>query len=115
MMKRIVLLMALAVALPVFAAAETWSNSFTDSRYAKCSEEKAKADPERTYAGLRPDLRQESGFGILDKDGNYLKFDAKGNAEAMKLLQSTAKKDHLRVSVSGEKQGDVIQVQSLTM
>jgi hypothetical protein len=33
----------------------------------------------------------------------------------MKLLQSTTKKDHLRVNVTGEKQGDIIQVQSLKM
>ena len=57
----------------------------------------------------------KSGFGIIDKDGTYLKFDAKGNAEAMKLLQRSTKKDHLRVNITGEKQGGVIQVQSLKM
>jgi tryptophan synthase beta subunit len=35
--------------------------------------------------------------------------------EAMKLLQNTDKKDHLRVNVSGKKDGDVIHVQSLKM
>ena len=111
MMKRIVLLMALAVALPVFAAAETWSNvSIVDTQCSK----KAKADPDAHTRDCALTCAK-SGFGILDKDGNYLKFDAKGNAEAMQLLQSTAKKDHLRVNVTGEKQGDIIQVQSLKM
>jgi hypothetical protein len=45
--------------------------------------------------------------------GTHLKFDAKGNAEALKLLQNTDKKDHLRVNVTGEKQGDVIHIQSV--
>ena len=110
-MKRIVLLMALAVALPVFAAAETWSNvSIVDTQCSK----KAKADPDAHTRDCALTCAK-SGFGILDKDGNYLKFDAKGNAEAMKLLQSTTKKDHLRVNVTGEKQGDIIQVESLKM
>ena len=46
---------------------------------------------------------------------NGLKFDAQGNAEALKLLQNTTKKDHLRVNVSGTKEGDIIHVQSLKM
>ena len=111
MMKRISLLMALAIALPAFAAAETWSNvSMIDTQ---CSA-KAKADPDAHTRDCALTCAK-SGFGILDKDGNYLKFDAKGNAEAMKLLRNTTKKDHLRVSVTGEKQGGIIQVLSLKM
>jgi hypothetical protein len=37
--------------------------------------------------------------------GTCLKFDAKGNAEALKLLQNADKKDHLRINVTGKKQG----------
>ena len=110
-MKRISLLMVLAMALPMFATAETWSNvSIVDTQCSK----KAKADPDAHTRDCALTCAK-SGFGILDKDGNYLKFDAKGNSEATKLLQGSTKKDHLRVNVTGEKQGDVIQVQSLTM
>ncbi len=111
MIKRISLMIVLAIALPAFAAAETWSNvSIVDTQ---CST-KAKANPDAHTRDCALTCAK-SGFGILDKDGNYLKFDAKGNAEAMKLLQNTSKKDHLRVSVTGERQGDTIQVQSLKM
>ncbi len=111
MMKRISLMIALAIALPAFAAAETWSNvSIIDT---KCST-KAKANPDAHTRDCALTC-SKSGFGILDKDGNYLKFDANGNVEATKLLQSSTKKDHLRVSVTGEKQGDIIQVKSLKM
>jgi hypothetical protein len=110
-MKRISLLLAVAIAFPAFAAAESWSNvSIIDTQ---CST-KAKADPDSHTRSCALSCAK-SGFGIVDKDGNYLKFDAKGNAEAIKLLQSSDKKDHLRVNVTGEKQGDVIQVQSLNM
>jgi hypothetical protein len=111
MMKRISVMIALAIALPAFAAAETWSNvSIIDTQ---CST-KAKANPDAHTRDCALTCAK-SGFGILDKDGNYLKFDAKGNVEATRLLQNSTKKDHLRVSVTGEKQGDIIQVKSLKM
>jgi len=92
MMKRIFVLMVMAMALPVFAAAETWSNvSIVDTQ---CSTN-AKADPDSHTLSCALACAK-SGFGILDKSGNYLKFDAAGNAKAMKLLQSSSKKDHLR-------------------
>ncbi len=111
MLKRICLIMVLAVALPTFAIGETWTNvSIVDTQ---CSI-KAKANPDAHTRACALTCAK-SGFGILDKSGNYLKFDAKGNAEAIKLLQSSTTKDHLRVSVTGEKRGDTIQVQSLKM
>jgi hypothetical protein len=103
--------MILAIGLPLFASAEDWSNvSIIDTQ---CST-KAKADPD-SHTRACALTCSKSGFGILDKDGHYLKFDAQGNAEALKLLQSTAKKDHLRVNVIGTKEGDITHVQSLKM
>lgn len=111
MMKRISLLMILALALPVLAAAEDWSNvSMIDTN---CSD-KVKADPDSHTRACALKCAK-GGYGILDNAGNYLKFDDKGNQEALKLLQSTDKKDHLRVNVSGNKEGDTIHVQSLKM
>jgi hypothetical protein len=110
-MKRVSLLVVLALALPLLAAAEDWSNvSLVDTN---CSA-KAKKDPD---AHTRACALQcgKSGFGILDKDGNFLKFDDKGNKEAMKLLQASDKADHLRVNVSGTKEGNTIKVDSLKM
>jgi hypothetical protein len=110
-MKRIVMLTVLAMALPAFAAAENWSNvSIVDT---SCSA-KVKADPDSHTRDCALTCAK-SGFGILDKDGNYLKFDDKGNHEAMKVLQNSSKKDHLRVNVTGSKDGGVIHVQSVKM
>jgi hypothetical protein len=110
-MKRIFLLMILALALPALASAEDWGNvSIVDTQ---CST-KVKADPDSHTRDCALTCAK-SGFGILDKDGNYLKFDDKGNQEALKLLQKVSKKDHLRVNVTGSKEGGVIHVQSVTM
>ena len=110
-MKRICLLMILATMLPALASAEDWSNvSIVDTQ---CST-KAKADPDSHTRDCALTCAK-SGFGILDKDGNFLKFDDKGNQEALKILHSTSEKDHLRVNVSGSKDGGVIHVQSVKL
>jgi hypothetical protein len=111
MIKRIAVLMLAALALPVLASAENWSNvPIIDTQCAT----KAKADPDSHTRDCALTCAK-SGFGIVDKDGNYLKFDAKGNEEALKLIKSSSKQDHLRVNVSGQKEGSVIHVQSISM
>ena len=110
-MKRMAILLAVALAFPAFAAAESWSNvSIVDSQCSK----KASANPD-AHARSCAMACAKSGFGILDKDGQYLKFDSKGNQEATQLLEHSSKKDHLRVNVTGEKQGDTIHVQHLKL
>ena len=110
-MRKIYALVLLMLAFPAFAAAEDWKDvSIID---AQCSmKAKANADAHTRSCAL---ACSKSGFGIVDKDGNYLKFDSKGNQEALKQLQESSKKDHLRVDVTGTKQGDVIHVDSLKL
>jgi hypothetical protein len=111
MAKRILLLLAVALVLPAFAAAEAWSDvSMIDSQ---CSA-KVKADPD-AHTRQCALMCEKAGFGIVDSSGNYLKFDDKGNQEALKLLHSSSKKDHIRVNVTGSKDGNVIHVESLRM
>ena len=110
-MKKAVVLMGVLLALPSFAAAEDWANvSMIDTQ---CST-KAKANPD-AHTKACALACAKSGFGIIDQDGNYLKFDAKGNQEAMKLLEDTNKTDHIRVDVSGKKDGSVIHVASVKL
>ena len=110
-MKRVVVVVAAMLALPLFAVAEDWSNvAMIDTQ---CST-KAKANPDAHTKSCALACAK-SGFGIVDKDGKYLKFDAKGNQEAKSLLESSTKQDHIRVNVSGKKEGDVIHVESVKM
>lgn len=110
-MKRIVLVAACALLFPAFLAAEDWSNvSIVDTQ---CST-KVKANPDAHTRDCAL-MCAKSGFGIVDQSGNYLKFDAKGNEQAKQLLQKSDKKDHLRVNVTGTKEGDVIHVQSVSL
>lgn len=110
-MKRISLLLALAMSLPAMAVAESWTNvPMVDTQ---CSA-KVKADPD-AHTRACAMACAKSGFGIVDSGGNYLKFDSNGNKAAKEQLENSTKKDHIRVDVNGSKDGDTIHVQSLKL
>jgi Tfp pilus assembly ATPase PilU len=56
-----------------------------------------------------------SGFGIVTKDQQFLKFDAAGNTKIVEALRASDKKDHLRVDVKGDVQGDTLKVTSIKL
>jgi len=56
-----------------------------------------------------------SGFGIVTKDKQFLKFDAEGNTKIGEALKASDKKDHLHVDVSGDVQGDTLKVISIKL
>jgi hypothetical protein len=105
------LLIAMALVLPLSAAAETWENvALVD---VMCS---AKAKPAPDQHTTKCALAcAKSGFGILTADGAFLKFDPAGSEKAVAALKQTKKTDHLRVTVTGERDGDTIKVQSFSL
>ena len=112
-MKRLTSLVVLAglCAVPMFAAAESYENvSVID---VSCSK-KAAADPD-AHTRECALACTKSGFGILTKDQRFLKFDAAGNAKILAALKASDKKDHLRVNVDGDVQGDTLKVTSVTL
>ncbi|HQT95403.1 MAG TPA: hypothetical protein PLB88_11270 [Thermoanaerobaculaceae bacterium] len=99
------------LALPAIAAAETWKNvPLIDHNCVN----KVKADPDKhpTSCLLRC---AKSGYGVLTSDGTWVKFDAKGNEEALAALKATTKTSGIRVTVEGERSGDMIKVQTVTI
>ncbi len=56
-----------------------------------------------------------SGFGIVTSDQKFIKFDANGNRQILTALKASDKKDHLRVNVTGDVQGDTMKVQSIKL
>jgi hypothetical protein len=69
---------------------------------------------ENAFFPLAP-TRAKSGFGIVTKDQQFLKFDAAGNAKIADVLKASSKKDHLRVNVDGDVQGDKLTVTSIQL
>jgi Tfp pilus assembly ATPase PilU len=98
-------------ALPVFAAAETYKDVAVVD--VNCSK-KVAADPDSHTRACALKCAA-SGFGIVTQDKQFLKLDANGNAQVTEALKSSDKKDHLRVDVTGDVQGDTLQVKSIKL
>lgn len=111
MKKATFFLLAVGLVLPLSAAAETWKNvAVVDT---KCSlKAKAAPDEHTTKCAL---ACAKSGFGILSVDGSYLKFDEAGNQKVIAALKNTKKADHLRATVTGERDGETIKVESFSL
>lgn len=106
-----VMLLALTT-LPLFADQQTWKDvSVVDTMCLS----KVKADPDKHERKCLLQCGEMGGYGILDADGNYLKLDDSGNEKLLALLKNSDKKDHIRVTVEGEKSGDTIKVTSVSL
>jgi hypothetical protein len=110
-MKKLTLaVLALALALPL--SAETWKNvSLMDGGCGMKKEQTANPDAHTKACALKC---AKAGYGALI-DGKFVKFDEKGSTMAKDALTKSDKKDHLRVTVSGEMKDGVIQVSSLSL
>lgn len=99
------------LALPAIAAAETWTNvPLIDHNCVN----KVKADPDKHTTSCLL-MCAKSGYGVLTSDGTWVKLDKKGNEEALAALKATTKTSGIRVTVEGERSGDMIKVSSLTI
>ena len=106
----VLVLLGLA-AMPALAAVETYKDVPVVD--VNCSK-KAAADPDSHTRACALKCAA-SGFGIVTKDKQFLKFDAEGNAKIADALKASDKKDHLRVDVSGDVQGDTLKVTSIKL
>jgi hypothetical protein len=58
---------------------------------------------------------QKSGYGVFTYENKFLTFDVAGNQKALAALKASKKEDDLKVEVTGEIQGDTINVVSLRL
>jgi hypothetical protein len=57
----------------------------------------------------------QSGYGVMTEDLKYLTFDKNGNTMAAKLIPGLKKTDDIKISVTGDVQGDTIKVTKLAL
>ena len=57
----------------------------------------------------------KSGFGLVEADGKFLKFDESGNSRTLAMLKSSSKEKDLKVKVTGTLDGDVIKVKAVEL
>jgi hypothetical protein len=107
-MKRLLGALVVSLSLPSLALAGSWEKvSLVDSRCAA----KVKENPDKHPVSCLLKCK-DSGYGVQTASG-FVKLDARGNELAVAELEKTAKKDAIRVNVTGEQKGDVIQVATL--
>ncbi|MBS1842555.1 MAG: hypothetical protein JSS69_12815 [Acidobacteria bacterium] len=98
-------------ALPALASNESYKDvSVVD---VNCSK-KVAADPDSHTRACALQCAM-SGYGILTADKKFIKFDDAGNKKVEEALKASTKKDHLRVDVSGDLQGDTLKVASIKL
>ncbi len=111
MLMRTVLVVAGLLAFPLSAAAETWENvPVIDTMCAS----KVKTEPDKHTKQCALQCAK-GGYGLLAPDGTYLKFDAAGNDKTVAALKASQKADHLRATVTGERDGESIKVASISI
>ena len=94
-----------------FAAAETYKDvPVVDVNRSK--KVAADADSHTRACALKCSA---SGYGIVTQDKQFLKLDAEGNAKIVDALKASDKKDHLRVDVTGDVNGDMLEVTSIKL
>jgi hypothetical protein len=112
-MKRVALvaLVAAGLGLPLTALAESWKDvAVVDTNC--IGKVKANPDAHTTKCALQC---QKGGYGLITADGTYLKFDAAGNEKAVAALKATKKEDHLRATVTGERDGETVKVTAIAI
>ena len=110
-MRKVCWLFVALMALPVIASAETFKDVPVVD--ANCSAKVANAPDSHTRACALKCAA--SGFGIITSDKKFLKFDTEGNTQILAALKGSSKKDHLRVDVDGDVQGDTLKVTSVQL
>lgn len=97
------------IAIPA-GAAETW-------RHAPIMDKGCASKPNADLAAHQKSCAVQcgkSGFGII-VDGKLVPFDEAGNQKALAALKASNRTSDLHATVTGERHGDTIAVQSITI
>ena len=109
--RAIAMILTAVVVGSVSAAEETWTNVPVVDTLC-ITRVKDNPDAHTTQCALQC---AKGGYGLLTPEGAYLKFDAAGNEKTVAALKATQKADHLRATVTGERNGDGIKVTSISI
>ena len=109
-MRRGLVVTALVMAFALSAAAGEWQGYLMDAMCAAKMNDKAAGHKAKCALSCA-----RNGFGVVTADGKYIKFDEAGNAKAHEALKATAKESELTIKVTGTLDGEMIQVESLTI
>ena len=111
-----IILLIWAVIVMARAESSTINGYLVDKQCSKglaTQGKKAVAEHDRTC--ILMDVCVQSGFGVLTEDGTFIEFDEAGSKKAAEALESSAKEKDFKVTVTGDRRGDRIKVESLKL
>jgi hypothetical protein len=105
------------------AFSQTWSGVLVDGA---CYErEQRNTGPNNTEFDVNTDRDYDirhclpnaktSSFSLVQPDGQSVKLNSAGNAKAAEITRNTAKRSRIHVTVTGEKQKNVVNVDSIAV
>jgi len=106
-MKRIAMLMAATALLSTAVFAETFNGTVVD---VACKGKDLASHTKKCAIGCA-----KSGYALVTSDGKFLKFDEKGNAKTLAALKATNKESDLKATVEGAMDGDILNVNSISI
>jgi hypothetical protein len=114
-LRALVLVLFVAPAITTFAADTVVKGYLLDP---SCAADLVKH--ERSAAGHTKGCLQladcaKNGYGVLTDDRKFIKFDKKGNEQAKKFIAALAQNKDIKVTVSGEVNGDTMTVSKIEL
>jgi hypothetical protein len=105
------ILLVMAIWMPALAAEETWKNVPVVDTICIT---KVKEHPDEHTRDCAIQC-VKGGYGLITEQGAYLKFDEAGNKLVTAALKASTKDDHLRATVTGERDGESIKVRTFRL
>lgn len=106
-MKRFAAFVGFGVLLSAAAFAGTWTGTLVD---VMCKDKDLASHTRKCALGCA-----KGGFGLVLSDGKFVKFDEQGNAKALAALKASSKEKDLKAKVTGDLEGDVVQVATIEL
>lgn len=114
-MKSIMCCCALLAGLTAIASAAEINGYLLDKSCADEDGKKPGFAAKHQKSCLQMKVCAQSGYGVMTDDMKYLIFDKNGNALATKLIAGLKKTDNIKISVTGDVQGEAIKVTKLAL
>ena len=104
--RRCAAILALGCLIASPAVAETWEGWLSD---VACKSQDVSAHPVSCMLGCA-----KTGYGLVQRNGQFLKFDESGTKKATELLKAARKDEkEIGIKVSGTLKGQTIEVESI--
>lgn len=104
-MKRMLIPAVMLIALTALASAETFTGTVVD---VMCKGKDLASHTRDCAISC-----SKSGFGLVQANGKFLKFDESGNARALSLLKKNSQDKDLKAKVTGTLDGPVLNVETI--